>query len=393
MTTPETEFNPRGLAPSSPARGRRRDAVSWAVTLGGLGALFVFLLGSKPPAAASSAPLPQAGVQVTARGTLSVPTTGPFVQHLSRITARSRPLAAPLVEATGTLLATSLPLPSEGAETPWQFASSELLSSYGELLQADADVAFQERQVQAREQLEAARLRAQTESVARLRGLVEVGADSARELAGEEASLREHQLESERALHEARGALQTARRRQAVLTRQLEQVGLAPELLRQGEPGRAWLVAEVPELRLAQVREGQTTTVRFFARPEPPITANVRRILPTVSATQRTARVVIGLDAEASLRPGMFARVGLGTQQREALLIPSSAVLHVDRSDYVLVGPGAELTPTPVVLGESRGEETEILSGLSPGTSLLGDGAILLKPALVESLAVRGGER
>jgi len=73
----------------------------------------------------------------------------------------------------------------------------------------------------------------------------------------------------------------------------------------------------------------------------------------------------------------------------DSLIIPATAVIHIERSDYVLVSESEELTVTEVTVGEVRGSEIEVLSGLSPGATVVGDGAVLLKPAAVEALAVR----
>jgi len=67
--------------------------------------------------------------------------------------------------------------------------------------------------------------------------------------------------------------------------------------------------------------------------------------------------------------------------------VPSDAVLHVGRADYVLVRtqPGSWKV-TEVQVGEAHGTSVEILSGLAPGDTLITSGAILLKPLLVQSL-------
>ena len=81
-------------------------------------------------------------------------------------------------------------------------------------------------------------------------------------------------------------------------------------------------------------------------------------------------------------------RSELGTEERDALVIPAAALLHVGKADYVLVetAAGAWL-PQEVHVGEFRRGTYEVLRGLDSGQTIIGEGAILLKPKVVESLA------
>jgi multidrug efflux pump subunit AcrA (membrane-fusion protein) len=90
----------------------------------------------------------------------------------------------------------------------------------------------------------------------------------------------------------------------------------------------------------------------------------------------------------------MFAEIGLGTDQRESILVPSDAVLHVGRADYVLAADGEDVwRVTEVQVGEPYRNELEILTGLQEGTRIVGKGAILFKPLVVRSLQDSEGFR
>ena len=89
----------------------------------------------------------------------------------------------------------------------------------------------------------------------------------------------------------------------------------------------------------------------------------------------------------------MFAEISLGTDLRKTLRIPADGVLHVGQSDYVLVGTGAPGTPghgewqvTEITTGEQYGSRIEVLKGLQPGDRVIGYGAILLKPYVVQDV-------
>jgi multidrug efflux pump subunit AcrA (membrane-fusion protein) len=222
--------------------------------------------------------------------------------------------------------------------------------------------------------------------VDRLARLVEVGSDSPRDLAQERANLMEGKLEADRQAHEAQANLNASVRKQAALVRQLEQDGLEPDLLRDMVPGRVLMVAEVPETRMSGLKEGQHCSVRLYASPEP-LTGHVARVLPTLSTTQRTLRMVVLLDGPPSdaARPGMFADVGIGTDARSAVMVPQTAIVHVGSGDYVVTSVGKdEWRVRAVALGPSEGNLVEVVHDLKAGERLIGDGVVLLKPVIAE---------
>ena len=62
------------------------------------------------------------------------------------------------------------------------------------------------------------------------------------------------------------------------------------------------------------------------------------------------------------------------------------AMLHVGSEDYLLVELGAgRWKIAPCVAGEAHGNKIEITSGLSAGDKIIGRGAILLKPLVVQA--------
>jgi len=136
------------------------------------------------------------------------------------------------------------------------------------------------------------------------------------------------------------------------------------------------------------VRINQGCTARFFAVPNERFEGRVKSIAPTLSTERRTLRLLFTIDdPDDKLRPGMFAEIGLGTDQRDALLVPADAVLHIGRADYVLVADAPDTwRVTEVVVGEALRNDVEILNGLQPGMRLVGSGAILLKPLVMRAL-------
>jgi len=144
----------------------------------------------------------------------------------------------------------------------------------------------------------------------------------------------------------------------------------------------------VPESKVGLVREGQACSARFYALADQQFTGRVRSVSPTLSNERRTLRVFFEIeDPRGQLRPGLFAEVGLGTEPREGLLVPATGVLHIGRGEYVLVRDAPDRwRVTPVDVGENAGADVEILAGVTAGQTVMGSGAILLKPIVVKAL-------
>jgi cobalt-zinc-cadmium efflux system membrane fusion protein len=363
----------------------RGELISWVVTLLVLMTLVITLWLLPHPELPSGKQDPHAGaVTISEQHTIHIAPGTPFAKRLKQVDALSKETQRALVEVTGSVLA-AVPANATAATANWEFATPELITTYSEWLQSDADVAFYQKQLGNTRSLSAKRLETQGAVVDRLARLVEVGSDSPRDLAQQRASLMEGKLEADRQAHEAQANLNASIRKQAALVRQLEQDGLEPDLLHELVPGRVLVVAEVPETRVAGLKEGQRCSVHLYASPEQ-LTGHVARVLPTLSTTQRTLRMVVLLDGPSdAARPGMFADVGIGTDARSAVMVPQVAIVHVGSGDYVVTAASQdEWRVRAVALGPSEGNLVEVVHNLAAGERLIGDGVVLLKPVIAE---------
>jgi membrane fusion protein, heavy metal efflux system len=361
--------------------------VAWAMAAFVIVGLAVVLWLLPHPHLTESGADPREGsVIITEHRTIKIRAGTPFSTRLKVVEALAKQTDQAMLEVTGTVLAAVPPGP--GAAHGWQFASPDLVATYSEWLQSEADVAFGRRQATTARDLAQTRVRTQSEVVDRLSRLVEVGSDSARDLALEQANLMEKRLEADQQTHEAEATWHAAERRHAALERQLEQAGLSPKLLLDPAPGRVLLVAEVPETRITTVRENQRSSARFYAAPDTAVNGHVASILPTVSAAHRTLRLVVLLDGAPEIaRPGMFADVGVGTDARTAVIVPARSIVHIGREDVVLsaLGPD-EWKVTRVSLGRSEHEDVEVVQGIGVGEKVMSDGVVLLKPVIADIL-------
>jgi membrane fusion protein, heavy metal efflux system len=395
MTAP-LNMTPQNIPTSDQSAPRSQRAWLWLVIKIGFAALVIglvlLLLWSpfqEPTAAVPKADPSQnsAVVQLVGPRLIAVQSGSLLEKKLAILPASREQIATPALTVTGSVVA-RLRAGGEPAEDRWQFSSPELLTMYADWQKARTEVDFAEKQLRKTRELTAAQLTAQTKVVERLRKLIAAGTEAIKDLAAEEANLLQTQLQGQKAVFEAEAAVKVAARNRAALERQLFQAGVDPHLLQRATEGATIVMADVPEARVGLVAAEQACEARFYGLPETVFPGKVSSLAPTLSGERRTLRVFFELnDQQGRLKPGMYAEIGLGTDPRQTVLLPADGVLHVGRSDYVLVEtePGVWRV-TEVKVGEQDGTRVEILDGLQGGERVIGNGAILLKPLVVRAV-------
>lgn len=136
-----------------------------------------------------------------------------------------------------------------------------------------------------------------------------------------------------------------------------------------------WLVAEVFERDLGQVKVGQQARLRILAYPEREFAGKVVFVSPTLEPDTRTARVRVELaNPGGLLKPSMYGSVDLvgGHARGKALAVPDSAVLDSGTRQLVLVQRGEGLfEPRTVKLGMRAEGYVEVIDGVAAGESVV----------------------
>jgi HlyD family secretion protein len=138
------------------------------------------------------------------------------------------------------------------------------------------------------------------------------------------------------------------------------------------------VIAKVPESDLGRLRIGLPADVRVDAFPERRFPARVRQIAPRAVKLNNVTSFEVKLELinpPPELRIGMTADVDFKTGALPArTLVPTVAVVtEKGRPGVLLVGNKRQPTFQPVELGVSSGKDTEILTGLEPGTRVFID--------------------
>jgi HlyD family secretion protein len=152
------------------------------------------------------------------------------------------------------------------------------------------------------------------------------------------------------------------------------------------ETETVWVVAEVDEQDLAPVREGQEAIITAPAYVGREFRGKVTRIggeaVPQteIRTGARIVRVRISLaptppSERKLLKPGMEVHAsGRATLLASAILLPSDALLTDDRGNYVWVMENGQVRQRRVRAGYVNGRETEIVSGLQAGETVVLNG-------------------
>ncbi len=313
-----------------------------------------------------------------------------LAENLGVVTVEKKKVSYPLLIATGSIVARIRP-GTEPLEERWQFANVDAASAYADWLKSKSDIDFAEGQLQSTRDLTQAQVQRHEEVVARLRPLGKENSIPRKDVVAAEADLVQAKLQGQKDVFAAETALRTAQRERSALERQLAQGGIEPVVFSRARDGMVLISANVPEAKMSAVTVDQDCQVTFYGFPGEVFSAHIEELGSVLSTERRTMRVLFDLtDNKDMLKPGMFAEVGLGTNARQAVLIPANATLHIAHSDYVFrqAADGQHYELTEVQISESRGEEVEVRSGLKPGDRIAAAEAILLKPLAVQSLAL-----
>lgn len=149
------------------------------------------------------------------------------------------------------------------------------------------------------------------------------------------------------------------------------------ELFRIVREGRLEVDAQVPEGDLFGMAPGQAVRVTDPAGRV--IEAEVRAVAPIVDPRTRLGTVHVALPSDSGLKPGMFARVEITTDQPMALAVPQKALVWRNGQNAVFTVRDGTASLRPVKTGMRRDGWIEITDGLAAGDRIAIDGAGFLK--------------
>ncbi len=134
-----------------------------------------------------------------------------------------------------------------------------------------------------------------------------------------------------------------------------------------------WVVAEIFQSDLEQIRVGQGATVTSDAYAGRTFYGRVDFIYPEVNMNTRTVKVrLVFQNPGLKLTPGMFVNVSLKIPLGRRLAIPVTGVFHTGTRNIVFIDHGSGyLAPQDVTLGPRAGDYYSVLKGLKQGDKIV----------------------
>ncbi|MCE5238761.1 efflux RND transporter periplasmic adaptor subunit [bacterium] len=137
-----------------------------------------------------------------------------------------------------------------------------------------------------------------------------------------------------------------------------------------------FVLAEVDEADMAGVKVGQSADVTASVLPDRKLPAHVVKIFPMGQEDQNVVRFQVRVqidDPPAELRPGMTADVTVHVAERkQVLVVPDTAITRSKgKASVDVMGANGQTETREVQVGLSNWEDTEIVSGLQEGETVV----------------------
>jgi multidrug efflux pump subunit AcrA (membrane-fusion protein) len=147
---------------------------------------------------------------------------------------------------------------------------------------------------------------------------------------------------------------------------------------------KVWVYASLYDYEIPWIREGQTAEMDLSYLPGETFTGRVSYVYPYLDEKARDVRVRLEFpNPDLELKPGMYANVTLqGKTIKDALLVPSEAILRSGKRDVVfVVRDKGKFEPREIRIAEEGGANNasvRVLSGLLEGEEVVTSAQFLL---------------
>jgi cobalt-zinc-cadmium efflux system membrane fusion protein len=141
-----------------------------------------------------------------------------------------------------------------------------------------------------------------------------------------------------------------------------------------------WIVCDVYENAMANVRMGEPADIKLTAYPDKVIKGRVSNIGSILDPNIRSAKVRIEVPNQGGMmRPGMFATATFFSSEKHTFTsVPASAILHLHDRDWVFLPSQGKFRRIQVTSGAQLPDQRqEILTGLQPGQQVVSNAGTL----------------
>ncbi|TVR87453.1 MAG: efflux RND transporter periplasmic adaptor subunit [Saprospirales bacterium] len=142
-----------------------------------------------------------------------------------------------------------------------------------------------------------------------------------------------------------------------------------------------WVVANVSESDIANIRIGDTVSIRTLAFQDRYFHGEIVRMSNTIDPNRRTMEAIVELpNPDFILKPGMFANIFLHAEDDEYYAqIPSRALIFDENEYYVVVyNSDCDQEIRKVEIRRRNGDNTYLKSGIIEGEKIISNRHILV---------------
>lgn len=163
----------------------------------------------------------------------------------------------------------------------------------------------------------------------------------------------------------------------AVLAEVGQVVAAGQPVIKLARPDEQEIVINVPEGRLADLRQAKAMSVSLWAKPELRLPAELRELAPAADVATRTYTARIRLLAtDPAVRLGMTAQVNVQPAAADSgLVVPLTAVVEQGQGPAVWVVTDGKAQRRPVEIGQYREDGAVLANGVKAGELVVTVGA------------------
>ena len=154
----------------------------------------------------------------------------------------------------------------------------------------------------------------------------------------------------------------------------------APNPFTISDVSHVWIVCDVYENNLAQVRLGEYADIHLNAYPNRTLRGRIGNIAQIMDPNLRTAKVRLEVENPGLMRFGMFVTATFhGATEEKHATVPATAILHLHDRDWVYTPAKDGIFRRVEVAGGNMlpGNLQEIASGIKPGAQVVANALVL----------------
>jgi hypothetical protein len=264
------------------------------------------------------------------------------------------------LHAPGKVAATVL-RSDEGGQNIVLFDNPELTSDYSQLIQHRINI----------NHIQDVNIKQKTTELDRTQDLFDHGAASGKDI-----------LEAKSALSVEQTNLANEKTQLIEHESGLKAAGFDPETLRGAAPGSVYIICDIPENQLNNIKKGEPCNIVPPSFPDNTYSGKVEDVADVIDDVTRMIKLRIRLTApDTDIRAGMFANVTFRIQgQSNGINISRDALVTADGQSYVFVRTARNtFTRREIRTGQQIGDRIAVYSGLENGENVAVKGVMQLK--------------